>query len=172
MMGDIKQLSTRLQTADNEDIKAILDLKLDQVGPNGLVDYIGLSVENIEVDISRVNAAIAELQEIKKSCSNQINIIKEVGAEWLSCAGIDSLKGDRISSVSILNKKPKEDVIIEDEVSLVDSGYFKTVVDKTSVKNAILAGEDVVGARIEVTHIQPALKINKKRTNHQEDELS
>jgi len=66
--------------------------------------------------------------------------------------------------MKVTNPKSKEELIVINEESLINAGYFKQVLDKTAVKNAILAGDIIEGATIEVTHQEDSLTIYKKKS--------
>lgn len=159
-----KTLETRLEKADNTDsVVSILDFKVNEIGPNRTVDYIGMALDNIDSSISRIDEAISELRAIKDGYKLQADIIKIGSAKWLVDNGLSKLDGDRISSISINEKKPVEDIVIDDEEAVINAGYFKMTIDKTAAKNALIDGVDVEGAHIEVTHNEPTIRINKKR---------
>jgi len=153
---------TRLETAPLQEVGAILDYKLSETSPEGVADYIGLSLQNIDDRLTRIKEAEAQIKSLKAELASQMESIKIGSAKWLKEAGIDKLQGMYVSSVSVSKSKPKEDVKIVNEESLINQGYFKTSVDKTAVKNAILSSVNVDGASIEVTHIEDKVRINKR----------
>jgi len=79
----------------------------------------------------------------------------------LTSNGVDKLQGDLVSSLTVFEKAQTTELIITDEESLINAGYFIMSVDKTAVKNALLDGVDVVGAKLEITHNENSIKINK-----------
>ena len=162
-----KNYKTRLEDAESaENIIAILDAKLEATSPQGVADYMGFSIDNIDSSIKRMKDAKKELDFLIKMHEKQKEIVKTGCALWLTQAGITKLDGDIVSSVSIYSPKPKETLKVTNEESLINQGYFKTVVDKTAAKNAILDGIKVDGAEIEVLHDSDTLKINKRRTQN------
>lgn len=158
-----KRIETRLETAPIHEVGAVLDMKLGETSPEGVADYIGLSVQNLDDRLLRIKEAEAQIKSLKSELTSQIETIKIGSAKWLEESGIDKLQGMYVSSVSVSKSKPKEDVKIINEESLINQGYFKTSVDKTAVKNAIINGVDVDGATIEVTHIENKVRINKRK---------
>lgn len=164
----LKTLQTKLETADINEMSAILDYKAQDVGANRTADYISMSVDNIQSGIDRVSSAINELQAIKKDMKIQQENIKIASCKWLESNGIDKLSGDLISSVTIAEKKPTYELNILNEESVINAGYFKTVIDKTELKNAILKGVNIEGAKLEVTYNEDAIKINKKRKKNED----
>ena len=154
---------TRLETADMENICPILDYKLEKTSPEEVVDYVALAVGNLEDQLVRVKDAEANLKQLKKDISSQIDTIKIGGAKWLSDIGIDKLNGLHTSSMTIYSPKPSVDVKVTDEESVVNAGYFKTAVDKTSVKEALNNDIAIDGAELVITHKESQLKINRVR---------
>ena len=166
-MANIQQAyTTKLETAtDDSNIIAILDAKLEATSPERVVDYVSFGIDNLNATIARIKDAEAELKAIKAEAQNQIDLIKHGTAQWLEQSGIDSLKGDRVSSMKVTQPKAKEELkITTNEDTLINQGFFKTSVDKTAVKNAILDGADVEGAEIEVVHQEQSLTVYKKRS--------
>ena len=162
-MRDIIQKSTRLETADKDEISAILDHKLEEVGAHGVADYAALAVDSIASRIDEIKRAEAELKSLKTALTEQSSLIKVGIAEWLSDTGIDKLQGNIVSSISVSKVKPTETLVIDNEEAVINQGHFKTVIDKTLVKNLILNGIEVEGAAIEVTHNEDSLRVNKRK---------
>lgn len=157
--------TTKLETVTRkEDIKAILDAKLNATSPAQTVDYIGLAADHIQAKRNDIKNAIAQLRQIDQEEEARLELIKEQCAEWLEETGLEKLEGHIVSSITVNSPKPKEDLIIDDEEACFNAGHIKTVLDKASVKKALQNGEDVEGARLEVTHVASKIKINKKRT--------
>ena len=161
-MGKIqKTYETRLETANIENIPAILDAKLAATSPESVVDYIAFALDNIDAQIEKIKDAQAKLTRLKKDAEHQAETIKIGGAKWLEDAGVDKLKGLVTSSITILHPTPKKDVVIDNKEALINAGYFKTDVDKTAVKKAIMEGEEIEGAHLEIVHSENMLKVNK-----------
>lgn len=167
---NLKTIQTKLETASREEISAILDDKAMTIGANQTADYISMAIENIETSKDRINKAIKELNEVKKSIEAQGEVIKVGASEWLTSNGIDKLNGDRISSISVFNKSETIEVVIDNEEAVINAGFFKMAVDKTAVKQALLDGANIEGAHIEITHNEQSIKINKKRVKKEETE--
>lgn len=159
----LKTLQTKLETAPIQEIGAILDIKVGQVGASQTADYIGLAIENIDNSMARIDEAIKELHSIKKDIKSQQETIKIGASKWLSDNGIDKLQGDRISSVTVSHKKESIEVAISDEDACINAGYFKTVIDKTSLKNALVNGANIEGAALEVTYSEDTIRVNKRK---------
>lgn len=159
----LKQLQTKLENADREEIAVILDSKAMEQGASQTVDYIGFAIENLESANSRIDQAIKELQAIKKDNNYQIEIIKCGVSDWLTSNGIEKLQGDRISSISVFDKKENRELVITNEEAVINAGYFKMTVDKASAKDALMSGLNIEGAHLEVTYNEPSIRLNKKR---------
>jgi hypothetical protein len=159
-----KKYTTRLEATEAKDIVAVLEAKLEATSPERVVDYVALAVDNLEAQIARMKEAEEELKYLKADAQLQIDTIKTGTALWLTESGVDKLDGDIVSSMKITQPKAKEELVITtDSDSLINQGYFKTSLDKTAIKNAILDGVEVDGASIEVTHQTSTLTIYKKR---------
>lgn len=159
----IRQYNTQLENATREDISPLLYAKVDQLNPHGVVDYVGFVLESLEDRVKRIDETIKELQDAKKAINAQSDIIKIGVSEWLTENGIEKLNGDRISSISVFNKKESYELVIIDEELVINAGYFKMVVDKTATKQALLNGLEVNGAKLELTYNEPSIRLNKKR---------
>jgi Siphovirus Gp157 len=160
---NLTQITTKLETAQREDIAPILDKKAMEQGATQAVDYVGFALENIENSIERIDSAIKELQAIKKEAQAQMELIKIGVSDWLTSNGVEKLQGDRISSISVFYKKETSELVIDNEEAVINSGFFKMTIDKTASKQALLNGIDVEGAHIEITHNEPSIRLNKKR---------
>jgi|LGOV01.1.fsa_nt_gb hypothetical protein len=152
---------TSLETAGVETVHGILDAKLNSTSPESLVDYVGFSIGNIEDAIAKMDKATAELKQMKANANSQIEMIKTQSAQWLSDVGISRLNGLIISSITINTPQPSYEVEISDETQLQD--FQKFTIDKTKVKNALLNGEEIKGAKLITVVKNQTLKINKKR---------
>jgi len=160
-----QRYETRLETDEIENISATLDAKLEATSPERLVDYISLSIDNLEARKARMKEAKKELDFLIKQDEAQIAIIKAGSSKWLSETGINTLKGDIVSSIKVAQPKEKENLIVINEENLINLGYFKTTLDKTAVKNAIKDGVEIEGAEIEIVHQEQSLTVYKKKSN-------
>lgn len=154
---------TRLETAPLHEISATLDYKLKETSPEGVADYIGLSIQNIDDRLLRIKEAESQIKALKSELTSQIEVIKIGSAKWLNECGIDKLQGIYVSSVSVSSSKPKETLKVVNEESLINQGYFKTSLDSTAVKNAIKDGASVDGATIEVLHCEDKIRVNTRK---------
>jgi len=158
----IKQHITSLEKLEQCEIIPFLDARVERSGAFVVTDYIGTALDNIDSAKDRIANAIKQLQDVKKGLEQQEEVIKCEVAKWLVNNGIDKIQGDVISSITVFDKAPKQEVIIENE-AVIDPIYCKLVADKTAIKEAINSGVDVFGARLEVTHVEQSIKLNKKR---------
>lgn len=166
----LKTLTTKLETSDRESIDFILNNKVEQRGAAGVTDYIGLALDNLSSQKDRIKQAVNELREVQKSIEYQEEVIKAGVAEWLESNGIDRLEGDRISSITVFNKKETTELMIDNEEAVINAGYFKTEIDKTATKNALIEGVQIEGAHLTITHNETSIKLNKKRLKANEVE--
>lgn len=156
--------TTKLETSNIDLISAVLDAKLDSTSPQSVADYIALAVDNLEARVARMKEAKKELDSLIKEDENQIEVIKIGASSWITECGIDKLDGDRVSSITTYKPKPATVLKVVNEESLINQGYFKTVLDKTMVKNLIESGEEVEGAELEIIHKEDLIKINKRKS--------
>ena len=161
-----RKYETKLETSNIENIGAVLDAKLEATSPEQLTDYVAFGIDNLEATIQRMKDAETELKVMRAEIENQIEVIKIGTSKWLSDTGITNLHGDIVSSMKVTQPKEKTELVITtDEDSLINQGYFKTVLDKTAIKNSILDGTEIDGAELKVTHQQESLTIYKKRSH-------
>jgi hypothetical protein len=158
----LKQYISSLETMTGDAIIPYIDALVDRVGAFSVTDKIGFALENIASSKDRIGEAIKELQAIKKSLDQQEDIIKVEVSKWLTLNGIDRIEGDRISSITVFEKAPSQEVIVDDE-QLIDVSYCKLSVDKTKVKQAINGGIEVSGAHLETVHNENSIRINRKK---------
>ena len=144
-------------------------------------DYLGLSIQEIQNKIDYLTADIQEMSALKKNLSLAKATALEATAAVLAEYGIDRLDGTAISSITITPQKTKvkEELIILDENSLIQLGYFKPVLDMEAIKEALEQGEDIddihrYTQKETSKETTPArIKVNAKRgsVNNQADEL-
>lgn len=144
-------------------------------------DYLGLSIKELDNKLNYLSEDIKEMQALKKSLTQAKATALEAVASVLKEYGIDKLDGTAISSITITPQKTKikESLTILDEEALIQLGYFKAVVDKEAVEEAMktLESMDEIDryTQVEVSkEITPArIKVNAKRNsqNNQASEL-
>lgn len=159
----LKTIQTKLETSSIDEVVAILDRKVEEIGANGTADYVYRAINNIDSGLSRIKEAIAELKSIEKDMKEQKEIIKTGTSRWLSSNGVTKLQGDIVSSLTVSEKTSSCELIITNEESLINAGYFKMSVDETAVKNALLNDVKLEGAYLNVTHNEDTIKINKRK---------
>ena len=164
----LKQYVTSLEKIEQCEIIPFLDARVERSGAFVVTDYIGTALDNIDSAKERITNAIKQLQEVKKGLEQQEEVIKCEVAKWLVENGIDKIQGDVISSITVFDKAPKQEVIIDDE-NAIDASYCKLTVDKTAVKKAINEGIEVKGARIETTHVEQSIRLNKKKVQKMDE---
>lgn len=159
----LKTIQTKLETSSIDEVVAILDRKVEEIGANGTADYVYRAINNIDSGLSRIKEAIAELKSIEKDMKEQKEIIKTGTSRWLSSNGVTKLQGDIVSSLTVSEKTSSCELIITNEESLINAGYFKMSVDETAAKNALLNDVKLEGAYLNVTHNEDTIKINKRK---------
>ena len=160
-----KRYETKLETAEPQNILAILDAKLEATNPERVVDYVAFGIDNLNATIDRMKEAKKELDNYIKDAQSQIDIVKSGTAEWMEQSGVESLTGDRVSSMKITTPKETTELKVTDEEALINQGYFKSVLNKTEVKKALQNGCFIEGAELEITHNSDTLTVYKKRSN-------
>ena len=163
-MKDIIQKSTRLEAATIEEVEAILDHKLEEVGAHGVADYSALAIDSLNARIDEIKRAESDLKALKSALGEQVAVIKVGVSSWLSDTGLDKLQGNIVSSISINKSKPTETLVVDDEETLINQGYFKTTLDKTKIKHLLLDGTEIEGAHIEITHNEDSLIVNRRKS--------
>ena len=159
-----KTCTTTLEKVDKSEIIQVLNDKLNVTSPQGLVDYIGFAVENLDDKLERLKVAKSELAFIEAETKAQKEYIKLEVAEFFSSNGIVKIEGDRISSITTFNPKPTDELHCPDESVLVDMGYMKLTLDKTAVKQAVKDGLLDKDLAYITQAVKPTtIKVNKKR---------
>jgi len=164
--------NTKLEAADMNSICPILDAKLNATCPESVADYMALAIDNLSTKIDKIKQAENELKALKKDITAQIETVKIGSAKWLTEYGIDKLNGLIVSSVTVARPTATEALIVTNKETLINQGFFKTVIDETAVKNAIKNNEVVEGANISITHKEDSLKINLKRKKNENQSKS
>ena len=164
----MKAYTTSLETLQH-DVKVILDEKLKATSPEQTADYISFAIDNLASNIDRAKQAKKELDAYIKQQSDTMSTIKEQSAQWLNDCGIDKLDGMRISSLTTYTPVESEEFKILDNEFFIEKGFYKKVVDADAVKKYIFNLSDNQRLEIsdkfklEITHKQPTLKINKRK---------
>lgn len=153
-----------------DEFRAILESDKDYTRK---ADYIGFSVLSVDQRISSIDEELKELQALKKQLKTAKEIVLQTGAEIFLEYGIDKIDGAGISSITFTGAVTKDTskLVIDNPDALIESGFFKKVVDEdmvaqyfTSEKYGHIIQEH---AHIDViSNPKPAkIKINKRRTS-------
>jgi len=147
---------TSLETS--KDIKECLEWKInslieqDKNVSNGLADYFGIGLDNLDAQLKQLDEVTKEINSRKSDLKAQITAIKQEGALFLESQGIDKLEGVLTSSVTITKGKP--------ETSKVK---FKLLVDKKASEAYLVDGGLAVYESVEVSATKDMLRINKRK---------
>ena len=112
-----------------------------------LLNYIAV-MKNYEADKASITAEIDRLQKKKKSAENAIERMKTAMYNFMKLSGQNKVK----AGIFNLRINQSEAVKVINE-SLIPKQYLKPQpdkIDKTAIKKAIKAGEEVNGADIEI----------------------
>ena len=112
-----------------------------------LLNYIAV-MKNYEADKTSITAEIDRLQKKKKSAENAIERMKTAMYNFMKLSGQSKVK----AGIFNLRINQSEAVRVTNE-SLIPKQYLKPQpdkIDKTAIKKAIKAGEEVNGADIEI----------------------
>lgn len=101
-------------------------------------DYLGFSIVSIDDKCSAIDEEIKELQQLKKNLKSAKELVLITGAEIFKEYGIEKIEGAGISSLSIVKPTIKNKVVISpiDEELLIQSGFYKKVLDLTAITDA------------------------------------
>ncbi len=142
--------ATSLETSPN--IKETLDWKInslveqDKNVSNGLCDYFGMGLNNLDMQLQQLKELEEDIKARKSAINSQKTAIKEEGAYFLESQGIDKLEGVLYSSVSVQKGKPESSKVKfkllvgkkESEAFLVDAGLaVYESVDVPATKDSI-----------------------------------
>ncbi len=105
-------------------------IEQDKNVSNGLCDYLGIGLHNLDQQLEQLKELEADIKARKQAINAQITAIKQDGALFLEAQGIDKLDGVLYSSVSVRKGKPASSKTVfkllvdkkESEAFLVDSG--------------------------------------------------
>lgn len=142
-----QEVSALLETAETEDeLQAIngtlemLDCSIEEK-----VENTAKYIKNVESDIEGIKAEINRLTALKKQ--------KERNTEWLKSNIEYALKTKSIDKLEVgtfkCGYRKSESVEVED-LNALPMDYIKTKMepDKTAIKKALKAGEELIGVRL------------------------
>lgn len=124
---------------------------------------------------------IKEQQKLLVSLKKQLELAQAYGKEEVSKAllslGVSKLEGLKVSSITVSKAKDisVSKLVIEDEESLIEEGYFNVVLDKEAIERDLLSAdnrhqvEKYVNMKIEMQHKPATMRINKRKTISQNE---
>lgn len=147
---------TSLETTD--DIQDCLDWKInslieqDKNISNGLADYFGIGLSNLDAQLKQLDEVTKEINARKSDLKAQITAIKQEGAYFLEAQGIDKLEGVLTSSVTITKGKPETTKTV-----------FKLLVDKKASEAFLVDSGLAVYESVDVAATKDAIRVNKRK---------
>ena len=147
---------TSLETTPN--VKETLEWKInslieqDKNVSNGLADYFGIGLGNLDAQLAQLDEVTKEINSRKKALKAQITAIKEDGAHFLESQGIDKLEGVLTSSVTINKGKPEGIKTV-----------FKLLVDKKASESFLVDSGLAVYETVEAPATKDTLRVNKRK---------
>ena len=148
--------ATSLETST--DINSTLEWKInslieqDKNISNGLADYLGIGLGNLDSQLAQLDDVTKEINARKKDLKAQITSIKQEGAYFLESQGIDKLEGVLTSSVTITKGKPESTKTV-----------FKLLVDKKASEAFLVDSGLAVYESVEVPETKDSLRVNKRK---------
>lgn len=142
-----QEVSALLETAETEEeLQAINDtLEMLDCSIEEKVENTAKYIKNVESDIEGIKAEINRLTALKKQ--------KERNTEWLKSNIEYALKTKGIEKLEVgtfkCGYRKSESVKVED-LNALPMDYIKTKMepDKTAIKKALKAGEELIGVRL------------------------
>lgn len=141
-------VSELLETAETEDELQVINdtLELLQCSIEEKVENTAKYIKNVESDIEGIKAEINRLTALKKQ--------KERNTEWLKTNIEYALKTKGIDKLEVGTFKcgyRKSESVEVDDLKSIPSDYIKTEIkpDKTAIKKALKAGEEINGVHIQ-----------------------
>ena len=148
--------ATSLETTPN--VKETLEWKInslieqDKNISNGLADYFGIALNNLDGQLEQLKQLEADIKERKTALNEQITAIKQEGAYFLESQGIDRLDGVLTSSVTInKGKEPGEKLV------------FKLLVPKKESEQFLVDSGLAVFESVETPGTKDTIKVNKRK---------
>jgi len=143
-----QEVSALLETAETEEeLQAINDtLEMLDCSIEEKVENTAKYIKNVESDIEGIKAEINRLTALKKQ--------KERNTEWLKSNIEYALKNKGIENLEVGTFKcgyRKSESVEVDDLKAIPSDYTKTEIkpDKTAIKKALKAGEEINGVHIQ-----------------------
>ena len=134
-------------------------------------DYIGYSILSIDEKVKLIDEQLSELKEYKSKLKEAKSLALEVGAKVFNEYGISKIEGVGISSITVSNeiRSKKTSLVIQNEQSLIDAGFYKKVIDEKAILDSYNNGDyqDLILQNCIVetneTVIPSKLRVNKRR---------
>lgn len=105
----------------------------------------GFVIKQVEAEETIIDAEIKRLQELKKKSAKLSDYLKERISAAMIEFGFEKIESPTLK----LSFRKSESVEVFDETLLAPLYFnYKPTIDKTAIKTAIKAGEEVSGARI------------------------
>jgi hypothetical protein len=127
-------------------------IEQDKNVSNGLADYFGIGLGNIDAQLAQLDELSKEISDRKKALKAQITTIKEEGAHFLEMQGIDKLDGVLTSSVTITKGKPES-----------TKTKFKLLVDKKESEEFLVNSGLAVYEVVDVPATKDTIRVNKRK---------
>lgn len=141
-------VSELLETAETEEELQVINdtLELLQCSIEEKVENTAKYIKNVESDIEGIKAEINRLTTLKKQ--------KERNTEWLKSNIEYALRNKGIEKLEVGTFKcgyRKSESVEVDDLAAIPSDYTKTEIkaDKTAIKKALKAGEEINGVHIQ-----------------------
>lgn len=134
-------------------------------------DYLGLSMQEVKLKIDDLSKSIKELQELKKSLTSSLDIVRELTANIFIDNGIDRIDGNIISSLTLSKESTKIEKKLEilDKEALMAKGFIKYSLDMEALQNAISSKDEyeeikeLVSFKDVTTKSLAKIKVNNKK---------
>jgi len=162
----------------NQSVKNILEAPT--VSSYEKSDRLSEAFFSIDVKINYIKEQQRLLASLKKQLELAKSYAKEETATALLSLGVKKLEGLTISSITATKATDKSvaKLKILDEDALMNAGFFKVELDREAVEQALLSAdqrhevEQFADMKIERVHKPATIRINKRKSFAQEDELT
>ena len=117
-----------------------------------LADYIGLSITELDGQLSYIKEVKAEIASREKAIKEQKEAILEGAAKFLLDTGIDRLSGVAVSSITITKEKPAS-----------TKEKYTLLVDKKEAEQYLIDAGLAVMETVEVPETKAKVRVNKRK---------
>jgi hypothetical protein len=152
LVGERLALQKKLEDLNFDEVTIEDTLLGDSLAIQAKIEDYAYVIKNMEALPEQIKAEEKRLADRRKAIENRVQHIKDWLLVNMQQAGISKIESP-VFTVALQNNPAS--VIIDDE-SLIDDGFKRMpeplplVVDKKLIKMAIEAGQEVIGAHIEV----------------------